>query len=763
MKNFTSQIFTLISFFLCLILFSVQLQAQETTPAEDKTASPFFFVKSEDGAVDQLPLKMTSADVQISGVIADVTVKQVYCNIGQKPLEAIYVFPASTKAAVYYMQMELGGRILKAKIREAEKAREEYEQAKQEGRTTSLLEQQRPNVFQMNVANILPGDTIEVEMRYTELLTPVEGVYEFVYPTVVGPRYAEHPTEGDSSWVEVPYTHQGENPTYDFDIRTKINAGMPIHEISSPSHPSLEINFNSDNTATCTLPENEKKSGNKDFVLDYVLSGDGLESGVLLYEGEEENFFLTMIQPPKTPTAADIPPREYVFIMDVSGSMNGFPINISKVLLTDLISNLNPTDKFNVMCFAGGAQVLSDVSLDATQENIDKAINLINNKEGSGGTNMLNALNMALALPGTEDFARTFVIITDGYVTIEKEAFDLIRNNLSEANFFAFGIGSSVNRYLIEGIAHTGMGEPFVILNENEALEKAERFRQYIQSPVLTNIEISYNNFNVYDVEPLKVPDVFAERPIITFGKWSGMPQGSIEITGLSGTHTFNQQIHLPNYSPSPENSALKYLWARHVIQRIDDYGQANTGEENEYLKDIITELGLKYNLLTRYTSFIAIDSLIRNDGDSLTTVTQPLPLPEGVSDFAVGAGYGSTTSAGGFAEVNSLAYKTDSFSENSREQPKSYIDRVYPNPATTNFKIWIYIDETDKTTGKKLYLFDATGHVLKIVDVNNSEDNYIKVKFEGKDFAFLTSGIYRIALIVDGKSVSSKNIMISK
>jgi Ca-activated chloride channel family protein len=756
MKNFTS--LTIIPFllFLCII-FEQPVHAQEAGPVEDKTASPYFFVKSEDGAVDQLPLKQTTADVKISGVIADVTVKQMYCNVGQKTLEAIYVFPASTKAAVYYMQMELGGRILKAEIRESEQARQDYEDAKNEGKTTSLLEQKRPNVFQMNVANILPGDTIEIEMRYTELLTPVEGVYEFVYPTVVGPRYAELSTEVDSSWVEVPYTHEGEEPLYDFEIDVKINAGMEIQEIMSPSH-TAQFNYISPNSVICTLPDEETKTGNKDFVLHYVLSGDGLESGILLYEGKEENFFLLMVQPPKAPLPTDIPPREYVFIMDVSGSMNGFPIGVSKAVLTDLISNLKPSDKFNVICFAGGAQVMSEASLDATRANIEKAIETIDNKEGGGGTNMLLALNKALALPGTENYARTFVIVTDGYVTIEKEAFDLIRNNLSEANFFAFGIGSSVNRYLIEGIAHAGMGEPFIVLNEDEAPENAEKFRSYIETPVLTNIEIDFGNFNVYDIEPLKVPDVFAERPVITFGKWNGAPLGTIKISGLNGNHSYHNEIQVSETSPSPENSALKYLWARYVVQRLDDYGKAdNSGEDDGYLKEIITELGLKYNLLTRYTSFIAIDSLIRNNGDSITTVTQPLPLPAGVSDYAVGGSY--PLGFGGPA----TSYALDLGGKNSTEQePSSYIDKIYPNPAVSKFKVWIHIDEKDKLSDKKLYLLDHSGHILKIITIENSVDSYISVKVNFDETGYFPSGIYKIALLLNGNATNYKNIIIT-
>ena len=761
MKSFYAPLKLKAIFLAVFALFlTIHLQAQEEHKEEDKTLSPYFFVKGTDDSVDQLPLKSTTAKVNISGVMADVTVRQTYCNTGQVPLEAIYVFPASTKAAVYAMQMEIGDRILIAEIREAEQAREDYEEAKEEGKTTSLLEQQRPNVFQMNVANIMPSDTINVEMKYVELISPNDGIYEFVYPTVVGPRYAEISAEEDSSWVEIPYTHEGEAPLYDFDIDVNLNAGMKIQSVESPSHETLKIDFPNQNSATCSLPEEAKKSGNKDFVLNYRLSSDQLESGMLLYEGKDENFFLTMVQPPRQVYENEIPPREYVFIMDVSGSMNGFPISISKTLLTDLISNLKPTDKFNVMCFAGGSQVLSETSLDASQGNIDKALDMINNKQGSGGTNMLAALKKAFALKGTEDYSRSFVVVTDGYVTIEKEAFTLIRNSLSEANIFAFGIGSSVNRYLIEGLARVGMGEPFVILDQEEAPLKAEKFRKYIQSPVLTNIDVDFNNFQVHSVEPPTVPDVFAERPILIFGKWEGTPQGSFEISGLSGNHDFHQKLYVNNYPPSEQNSALKYLWARHVIQRLDDYGQLNQyGEEDEAVKEEIIELGLKYNLLTRYTSFIAIDSLIRNTGDSTATVTQPLPLPSGVSDLALG-GYagGSNTAA---------LYSADAFKsfggERDVTENKSTIDQIYPNPASEKFKVWLNIQETDKEGKITLLLFDNLGHKLDEVEVQYADDGYIRIGFDMLDYSAINAGVYRLTLLIDGKAVDSKNIAVSQ
>ena len=204
----------------------------------DKTLSPYFWVKSDDPETDRLPLKETRAQVRIAGVIAEVTVTQVYKNEGKNTIEAVYVFPGSTRAAVHAMRMTVGDRVIEADIMERKKARQTYEQAKKEGKTASLLEQQRPNVFQMNVANILPGDEIKVEMKYTELLESEEQVYEFVYPAVVGPRYSNKKADGapgSETWVETPYLHQGEAPTYLFDLNVDLRSGPPITDIKSPA------------------------------------------------------------------------------------------------------------------------------------------------------------------------------------------------------------------------------------------------------------------------------------------------------------------------------------------------------------------------------------------------------------------------------------------------------------------------------------------------------------------------------------------------
>lgn len=610
--------------------------ANQAESPGDKTLSPYFFVKSDDPTVDRLPLKATRVAVRIAGVIADVTVTQEYHNEGKSPLEAVYIFPASTRAAVYGMKMTIGQRTIEARIKERAAARAEYEQAREAGQSASLLEQQRPNVFQMNVANIMPGDTIAVELRYTELLVPTEVTYEFVYPTVVGPRYSNTPADQAADterWVENPYLHEGEAPTYTFDIGVELSTGLPLQKVACPSHRT-SVKYDGRSFAGVTLDPADKTGGNRDFVLDYRLAGGDIASGLLLYPGDKENFFLLMVQPPARVTAERIPPREYIFIMDVSGSMHGFPIDVSKRLLRDLIGHLRPEDHFNVLLFAGASSLMAEHSLPATSENVTRALDVIDRQQGGGGTELLPALRRALALPRPEGVSRSIVVVTDGYVSVEREAFELIRHHLNTANLFTFGIGSSVNRYLIEGMARAGMGEPFVVLSAADAPAQAQRFRRYIQSPVLTGVHLDFNGFDAYDVEPATIPDVLAERPVIVFGKYRGQPAGQLVLSGTAGGGEYHKALDVGKVRPRAANAALRYLWARERLHWLADLNRLGADEET---KKQITDLGLNYNLLTDYTSFVAVDTVVRRNGEKVETVRQPLPLPQGVSDQAVG------------------------------------------------------------------------------------------------------------------------------
>jgi hypothetical protein len=300
------------------------------------------------------------------------------------------------------------------------------------------------------------------------------------YPTVVGPRYSNQKAGSatpSEHWVENPYLRQGELSATTFDINVAINAGMPIKDLTCSSH-KVNAAYESASLAKVSLNKAEANGGNRDYILRYRLDGDKIQTGLLLTQGEKENFFVLMMQPPKRVVSANIPGREYIFIVDVSGSMHGFPLDISKRLMSNLIGNLRSTDRFNVLLFSGSSNLMAEESLPATLENIQKAIYMIEHQQGGGGTELLPALKRALSLKKEDGFARSVVIVTDGYVSVEEEAFDLIRKNLSNANMFAFGIGSSVNRHIIEGMAHVGMGEPFIITKPDAAQAQAERFRK---------------------------------------------------------------------------------------------------------------------------------------------------------------------------------------------------------------------------------------------------------------------------------------------
>ncbi len=636
-----------------------------------KAESPYFAVNSSEPGTDRLPLKATRVDVRIAGVIADVTVTQTYRNEGQRAIEARYVFPGSTQSAVYAMNVRLGGRLLTARIKEKQQARIEYETAKKEGKTSALLEQHRPNVFEMNVANILPGEDVAVELHYTELLTPTDAQYGFVFPTVVGPRYnSPQGAAVSEKWVATPYLRSGETSNTSFDIKLTLDTPVALREIGSSSH---EIEVTGDGTAhaSVALKAVSTAANNRDFILHYRLAGDRIETGLMLFRGESENFFLALVEPPKAVPVRQINPRDYIFVVDISGSMHGYPLETSKVLLANLISGLRPSDTFNVMLFSGSNRMLSPTSVPATRANIERALQTIREMGGSGSTEIVPALKSIAALPKSPDVSRSVIVVTDGYVSVEAEVFQLVRKNLNQQNVFAFGIGSSVNRHLIEGIARAGQGEAFVVTKPDEAAAQADRLRKMIEAPVLTNVTARFQGLDVYDVEPAQLPDVLGGRPVLVFGKWRGDVAGNarLVVEGHSAEGLFRTEVSAAGRDDRT-SSALRHLWARQRIAALSDQEALEGGSAQ---KAAITDLGLKYSLLTQYTSFIAVDHVVRNPNPALApSVNQPSPLPQGVSELAVGAEVPSTPEPGAwFALLVVLGIVGATVVSNRRRNPR--------------------------------------------------------------------------------------------
>lgn len=692
---------------------------------EDRLLAPYFIIQGgEDDAssVEHFPLRSTDVVTNINGMIAETYVTQTYVNEGDTPVNASYVFPTSSGVTVHGMTMVIGNEKITAQIKEKEEAKVEYEEAKSEGKSASLMEQKRPNVFTMDVANIMPGDTVNIELHYTELITPKENIYEFVFPTVVGPRFAplaasdsdkensssgsgredtvsdgngssmvsgsdradgnDDPSSGaggdaeansqsgetgvnadcsgdsDDDWIASPYLAAGATPPGDYNITVNLSTGVPLAEVTSKTH-AIRIDKSDASTAQITLANPDDYAGNRDFILKYKLTGEEIQSGLVLTSGravngsQAENFFMLTIQPPERFEPEDIPPREYIFVLDVSGSMFGYPLDTAKELIRELVTDLNQTDTFNLILFANESTLLSPESLPATAGNIRAATKMIDEQEGGGGTSLLPALEDAIAIPKEDATARSIVIITDGYISNESEIISCITDNMNSASFFSFGIGSSVNDYLIKQIAGCGLGESFIVTDSEDAAESAASFRTYIEAPLLTDIAITYRGFEVYDVEPSVPSILYAAQPVVLFGKWRGKPGGTITITGKAGEEEYVQEIPVGNVTVDMEGEAIRYLWARTHLDRVAGYGSIRNDES---VKDEITQLGLEYNMVTPYTSFVAVSEVIRNtEGDS-TDVDQALPLPQRVSGLAVGGGYRAYSEPGAMLLILPIA-----------------------------------------------------------------------------------------------------------
>jgi Ca-activated chloride channel family protein len=675
------------------------LDSTDPDRAGDHSLAPYLYVDGGDPETERLPLKETSAQVDVAGVIAHVVVRQVFENGGKKPIEAVYVFPASTRAAVHGMRMKIGQRLVEAKIDRRAAARATYEAARAQGKRTSLLEQERPNVFTMNVANIMPGDRIEVQLDYSELLVPEEATYELVLPTVVGPRYTGGADPQKDQWMANPHLPAGAPPPTKFDLGLHLETGVGIKEVSSPSH-KIDVAYASANSADVKLREGD--GGNRDFVLRYRLAGDKIESGILLSPRgpDGEGYFALMMEPPRRPTPAQIPSREYIFLLDVSGSMHGFPLDTAKELMRHLLGQLRPTDHFDVALFSGANYVWRPSgSVAATPTNVATAIDLVEKQHGGGGTELMGGLRVSYAIPRkNKQISRTVVVVTDGYVGVEAEAFRFIRERLDDANLFAFGIGSSVNRALIEGMARAGRGEPFVVLKPEKARAEAERLRAYIEQPVLTHVGVGFEGLHTTEVSPPKLPDLLARRPLVLFGKYQGEPGGQVRVSGFAGGGApWSQAIPVRASDAKPRNEALRWLWARSWVATLEDERHMGGGQ---VVEDAITDLGLRHNLLTPFTSFVAVDHEIVNPTGQSQNVRQPLPMPQGVSNLAVAqeapapakstSAYGSGAGALGgkgraYAERKPMAKRAEAEESDALEGLSSRSNQAYrgvPAPA---------------------------------------------------------------------------------
>jgi Ca-activated chloride channel family protein len=365
-------------FLLCVLVCAFPVLGQEITQGS-------LFASDKKGKeLGDCPLKNTAVKAEISGFLARVRVKQEFENTYPFPIDAVYTFPLSQNGAVDEMTMTVGSRVIYSKIMKRDEARQTYEQAKAEGKTASLLDQERPNIFTQSVANISPGDKVTIDISYVETLKYDDGAYEFVFPMTVGPRY--NPASVKDA-AKIKPTYAATRNGGDISIEVSLNAGVPVEEIRSNTHDIQQINF-TPNTSKITLKD-EKTIPNKDFILRYDVTGGKIQDAVLTHRDERGGFFTLILQPPDKIANEDRTPKEIVFVLDTSGSMWGFPIEKAKEAMKMSLDGLYPDDTFNLITFSGDTSILFDGPVPATEANLERAKAFLDSRQGGGGTEMM--------------------------------------------------------------------------------------------------------------------------------------------------------------------------------------------------------------------------------------------------------------------------------------------------------------------------------------------------------------------------------------
>ena len=594
--------------------------------AQDVTEGSLFASDRNGRELGTCPLKTTAVKADISGFLARVNVRQEFENKFNTPIEAIYVFPLSQKGAVDQMTMTVGSRVTRGKIMRREEARQTYVAAKSEGKAAALLDQERPNIFTQSVANIMPGDSIVIEISYVETLKYEDGAYEFVFPMTVGPRYIPGGVP-DAARIKPPVAALRNGS--DISIEVNVNAGVPVEEVRSSSHQIEQVN-RTPSESRVTL-RGGRAIPNKDFILRYDVTGRRIEDAFMTHRDPRGGFFTMILQPPDKIAAEDRTPKEIVFVLDTSGSMGGFPIEKAKEAMRLSLDGLYPEDTFNLITFAGETEVLFDGPVPATQANLEKAQAFLAGRSGGGGTEMMKAIKAALDPTDSQSHLRIVCFMTDGYVGNENEIIGEIQRH-PNARVFSFGIGSSVNRHLLDKMAEEGKGEVEYVALEDDGSKAARKFYERVRSPLLTDLSIDWNGLPVADVYPGKLTDLFSAKPVILHGRYTAAASGAIKLRGKVAGQPYERTISVNLPAADPANDVLATLWAR---TRVDELSAARLNpaspEVGTAIDKQITDLGLEFGLMTNFTSFVAVDDRVVNPNGTPTTVEVPVENPEGV------------------------------------------------------------------------------------------------------------------------------------
>jgi len=627
-----------------------------------------------DGKTFHFPALKTDIQTNIQGDLATVTVTQTFANPTTVPLNATYLFPLNKDAAVHAMTMEVGDEIVQAQIHRIEEAKKKFETAKRQGKAASLLTQHRPNMFTQHIANLMPGLPIKVTLVYDQTVPRVDGNYELVIPLIVGPRYqparsGKPPQVVDNGVTVGVKKVKAETQFNQWEIEALPSypdvAGLTIPDTISKDRVAISINLEAgaaipnlfSRTHTIEVTGDEKQKSitladgrtidNRDFVLRYQLAGKNTQPAFLTHNDSQEGYFSLLIEPPASPKSKNITAREMVFVLDTSGSMSGQPIDASKVFMRHALKNLRSQDSFRIIRFSNNASEFTSGPVRATPNNINNGLDYVNSLKANGGTEIPNAIRQAFSVPKPDGALRIVVFLTDGYIGNESEVLRLISGAIGEARIYAFGVGTSVNRYLLAEMGRKGRGFARFMDPTEDAEEVALELAGKLESPVLTDININWGELKVSQVTPAVIPDLFAGDSIRVLGKIEGSGTHTVEVKGRVRGRKASLPIQAVLLDGKGEVtvSPIPQIWARSQV--ADHMRQINTPNNfrtthlsDGELKLKVIELGLKHSLATRWTSFVAVSKKVVNENPQNTRDSQvPLPMVKGVGPKAYSQG----------------------------------------------------------------------------------------------------------------------------
>ena len=626
-----------------------------------------------DGERVQFPSLSSAIDVDLQGDLARVRVTQRFQNPLSQPVNAQYLFPLNKSAAVFAMTMNVGNERVKAVIQKKAEAQKTFAAAKKQGKAAALLTQHRPNMFTQRLANLMPGMPVEVVMEYTQTVPKIDGSYELVVPLVVGPRFNPSTTNAaagqSASLVKSLSSLPVQGPVRGVDLPESIDSnrvGLEIQlqsavgflSVTSATH-ELYVRPLDGSTLKASLKENTTVA-NRDFVLRYELGAEtDFSSGVLSHADERGGFFSVLIEPPQNFEQQAVLPREMVFLLDCSGSMGGAPMAASKAFMRAALRNLRPADSFRIIRFSDRATEFSRKPLPATAANVAAGLKYTNNLVGGGGTVMRSGVEQALMVPQTAGLVRNVVFLTDGYIGNEFEILSLVERELGAARIFALGVGTGVNRYLLDELARSGRGFARYLDPTVDVETAANALAARLQTPLLTDLVIDWGDVEPTEVTPAILPDLYAGDSVRVQGRYATPGQFPVQLSARSGSQRVSLPMNVTLKESLPDGlkasdggEAIALVWARSAIRdamhQLSVPQQLRMNESTDAaITERVTQLGLDFSLATRWTSFVAVSEQIVNPNPELALETSvPNAKVAGVSPQA----YPTSSPHGGYA-----------------------------------------------------------------------------------------------------------------